>query len=138
ATQIEVDLPLLSSEQVVPNGKNSGWLSVVLKGDDLAGNPLLGGGDFGQALDLATLSIQRRSDTTINVDNIQLDREQGRLLAGHEHHFSFSLGDANSIESLDVIRLALLGETNDSACFIHYEPRFGDVDFDEECFMEAP
>lgn len=137
-TQLEVDLPLLSSEQVVPDGKNSGQLSVVLKGEDLAGNPLLGGGDFGQASDLATMSIQRRSDTTIDVDNIQLDREQGTLLAGHEHHFSFSLGDANSIASLEAIQLALLGETNDSACFIHYEPRFGEVDFDEECFIGAP
>jgi hypothetical protein len=137
-TQLEVDLPLLSSEQVVSGGKNSGRLSVVLKGADLAGNPLLGGGDFGEAFDLATLSIQRRSDTIIEVDNIQLDREQGQLLAGHEHHFSFSLGDANSIESLDAIRLALLGEANDSACFIHYEPRFGDVEFDEECFIGTP
>mgnify|MGYP001260253671 FL=1 len=136
--QLEVDLPLVGSEQVVPDGQNSGRLSVVLKGEDLAGNPLLGGGDFGQSSDLATLSVQRRSDTILDVDNIQLDRQQGQLLAGHEHHFSFSLGDANGIESLESISLALLGETNETSCFIHYEPRFGEVEFDEECFVGSP
>ena len=56
--------------------------------------------------------MQRRADTTVDVDNIGLNAVQGRLLAGHEHQFTFTLGDANGIESLESIRLALLGETN--------------------------
>ena len=40
-SELEVDLPLLSSESIVPNDANSGRLSVVLKGEDLAGNALL-------------------------------------------------------------------------------------------------
>ena len=78
--ELEVDLPLLSSENVVPDGTNAGRLSVVLKGEDLAGNPLQGGGSFGEANDLATLSVQRRADTTVDVDNIGLNAVQGRLL----------------------------------------------------------
>ena len=40
--ELEVDLPLMSSEQVVPDGTNTGRLSIVLKGEDLAGNALRG------------------------------------------------------------------------------------------------
>ena len=136
--EIEVDLPLLSSQSVVPDGKNTGRVSVVLVGEDLAGNSLLGGGDFGEANDLATISVQRRSDTVVEQEDIRLDRINNRLLAGHEHTLVFSLGDANSIASLDSLRLALLGEANESSCFIHYEPRFGGVDHDEACFIEQP
>ncbi|MAH41118.1 MAG: hypothetical protein CMO41_02585 [Verrucomicrobiales bacterium] len=136
--ELEVDLPLLSSESVVPDGANAGRLSIVLVGEDLAGNTLVGGGTFGEANDLATLSVQRRADTTVDVDNIGLDAVQGRLLAGHQHEFAFTLGDANGIQSLESIRLALLGEVNTSACFIHYEPRFGEMTYDEFCFAERP
>ena len=38
--ELEVDLPLLSSQSVVPDNKNAGRISVVLVGEDLAGNPL--------------------------------------------------------------------------------------------------
>ena len=118
--ELEVDLPLVASEQVVPDGANAGRMSVVLKGEDLAGNALEGGGDFGESTDLATVSVQRRADTVIDVDNIGLDRMEGRLLAGHEHRFTFTLGDANGIESLESLRLALFGEANESMCFIHH------------------
>ncbi len=136
--QLEVDLPLLSSQSVVPENKNIGRISVVLIGEDLAGNPLLGGGDFGESNDLATISVQRRSDTTVDRESIRMDQINNRLLAGHEHTFDFALGDANGIVSLDSLRLALLGEANQSSCFIHYEPRFGEVEFDEACFLEQP
>ena len=137
-SQLEVDLPLMSSEQAVPDGQTSGRLSIVLQGEDLAGNALEGGGDFGAANDLATLSVQRRADTTIDVESVHLDRVDGRLLAGHEHRFTFTLGDANTIESLEEIRVALLGESNQSACFVHYEPRFGEVRYDSSCFIGTP
>ncbi|MFZ8906778.1 MAG: hypothetical protein ACO2Y2_05420 [Poseidonia sp.] len=136
--ELEVDLPLLSSESIVPDGANAGRLSVVLNGKDLAGNSLVGGGSFGEDNDLATLSVQRRADTTVDVDNIALDAVQGRLLAGNEHRFTFTLGDANGIQSLESIRLVLLGEANPSACFIHFEPRFGELTYDESCFAIRP
>ncbi len=39
-SEMEVDLPLLSSLSVVPDSKNTGKISVVLVGEDLAGNAL--------------------------------------------------------------------------------------------------
>jgi hypothetical protein len=133
---IEVDLPLISSSQVLGGTAFEGRVSVVVKGQDLAGNPLLGGGNFGAADDLATMLVQQRADTT--VDEVQLDRLNGSLLAGHEHRFSFTLADANGLSSLDEIRLALLGEDHASSCFIHYEPRFAELMYDAGCFLEEP
>jgi hypothetical protein len=133
---IEVDLPFIASTSVLDGSAFEGRVSIVLKGQDLAGNPLLGGGDFGSQYDLATMYIQQRSDTT--VDEVQLDRSNGRLLAGHEHHFTFTLADANGLGSLDDVRLALLGENEASSCFIHYEPRFADITYDAGCFIEQP
>ena len=115
---------------------NAGRMSVVLKGEDLG--ELEGGGGFAESTDLATVSVQRRADTVIDGDNIGLDRMEGRLLAGHEHRFTFTLGDANGIESLESLRLALFGEANESMCFIHYEPRFAGLEYDEACFSEPP
>ena len=136
--QLEVDLPLLASEEAVPADRTVGRISLVLKGEDLAGNPLEGGGEYGEENDLATLSVQRRSDTIVDVESVQLDRVNGHLLAGHEHRFSFTLSDANTIGSLEELRLALLGETNETACFIHYEPRFETVAHDASCFEGTP
>ena len=136
--ELEVDLPLLSSLNVVPESAFEGRLSVVLKGEDLAGNPLLGGGDFGEASDAATIRVQRRADTTVGLDDFTLDTVQGHLLAGHLHQFSMSLSDGNGLESLERLELALLGENNDGVCFIHFEPRFGAIDYDEACFIEPP
>ena len=121
-SEMEVDLPLLSSLSVVPDSKNTGKISVVLVGEDLAGNALEGGGWFGEDHDLATISVQRRADTMVDPESISLDRINGKLLTGHEHHFDVALGDANGIASLDSLQLALIGESNQSACFIHYEP----------------
>ena len=135
---MEVDLPLVTSSSVLPNGAFSGRLSVVVRGQDLAGNPLLGGGGFGEANDLATVHVQQRADTVVAVEDLSLDTVSGRLLAGHEHRFTYTLADANGLSSLDAVKLALLGEANASSCFIHFEPRFGAVDHDETCFMDTP
>ncbi len=135
---IEVDLPLVASTTVLPTSAFSGRLSVVVKGQDLAGNPLVGGGTWGEANDLATVHVHQRADTTVEVEDITLDTVGGRLLAGHEHVFSYALADANGFASLDRVELALFGDTNASMCFIHYEPRFGEVSYDDACFIEPP
>ena len=137
-TSMELDLPLISTNNVVPNNAFTGKISVVLQGQDLAGNPLIGGGDFGEEGDLATLRVQQRADTTVDIEDLSLDRVNGQLLAGHEHRLRFSLSDANGLESLEVIQLALLGEQQPESCFIHFEPRFADITYDAPCFVEAP
>ena len=137
-TSLEVDLPLMASEDVVPNNAFEGRLSVVLRGQDLAGNPLQGGGEFGESSDLATVLVQRRSDTTVDLQTVSLDRVGGHLLPGHLHELSFVLSDANTIESLDALHVALFGEIDPLNCFIHYAPRFGEVTYDEGCFLEQP
>ncbi|RJU96597.1 MAG: hypothetical protein DWC10_06295 [Candidatus Poseidoniales archaeon] len=137
-TALEVDLPLIASTDIVPDGAFEGRLSVVVKGGDLAGNSLLAGGNFGESTDLATVIVQQRADTTADLDDILLDTVNGRLLAGHTHRFSYTLADANGLSSLDELQLFLVGEDQPEVCFVHYQPRFGDLTYDTDCFMQPP
>lgn len=138
STFIEVDLPLLASSDVLPNNAFEGKVSVVVKGKDLAGNALQGGGEFGEVNDLATVVVQQRADTTGDVEDVSLDHVNGRLLAGHAHKFAVTIADANSLASLDELQLFLLGEDRSTTCYIMYEPRFGGVTYDPDCFLEPP
>lgn len=138
STFIEVDLPLLASFDALPLNAFEGKVSVFVRGYDLAGNPLLGGGDVGEANDLATVIVQQRADTIGDVEDVSLNTVNGRLLAGHAHQFNVTIADANSLASLDELQLFLLGEDRSSSCFVTYEPRFGQVAYDTDCFIEAP
>ena len=137
-TQAEIDLPLLSWSSVTPSTTQEGRASIVVRGQDLAGNPLEGGGEFGEDTDLATILVQPRYDTIVDSELIHLDRVNETLLAGKNHSFSLTLSDANGLESLDELRLALFGRSNESSCFIHYEPRFSITTYDEACFIGSP
>jgi len=137
-TQAEVDLPLLSWSSVTSSTSEQGRASIVVRGQDLAGNPLEGGGEFGEETDLATILVQPRYDTLVDSELIQFDRVNETLLAGKNHSFSLTLSDANGLESLDELRLALLGRSNESSCYIHYEPRFAVTTYDEACFIGSP
>jgi hypothetical protein len=137
-TSVLIDLPLLPWQQILPAGQPSGTASIVVKGFDLAGNPLEGGGQFGEALDLATFEVQERYDTTIDTETVSFDLFQSQLLPGNEHTFAFTVIDGNGIESFDFIELALLSREQSEVCAITYEPRFQQVEYDEECFVAAP
>jgi len=137
-TSVLIDLPLLPWQQILPAGRPSGTASIVVKGFDLAGNPLEGGGQFGEALDLATFEVQERYDTTIDTETVSFDLFQSQLLPGNEHTFAFKVIDGNGIESFDFIEFALLSREQSEECAIKYEPRFQQVEYDEECFVAAP
>ena len=137
-TSVLIDLPLLPWQQILPAGQPSGTASIVVKGFDLAGNSLEGGGQFGEALDLATFEVQERYDTTIDTETVSFDLFQSQLLPGNEHTFAFTVIDGNGIESFDFIELALLSREQSEVCAITYEPRFQQVEYDEECFVAAP
>ena len=74
----------------------------------MAGNTLLGGGDFGEELDLATFEVQERMDASISAETLSFDLFQSHLLPGFQHTFSFDVTDGNGIDSFDAIELALL------------------------------
>ncbi len=136
-TNAIVDLPLLSWADIT-GGASSGRASVVIKAIDLAGNPLEGGGDYGEAYDLGTVHVQERYDTLINTETLSFDIMDGRLLLGREHQFIFSITDGNGINSLDALEFALLGREQSTSCFIEYQPRFDETLFDEACFELPP
>ncbi|HJL97656.1 MAG TPA: hypothetical protein QF401_05830 [Candidatus Poseidoniaceae archaeon] len=137
-TSAEIDLPHLSWQDILPAGRSLGKASIVVKGFDLAGNALLGGGEFGEQNDLATLQVQERFDTLIETESLSFDLYNSSLLIGNEHTFSFALTDANGIQSLDSIELALLSQDQSEICAIKYLPRFEQIIYDSNCFEISP
>ncbi len=137
-TVAEIDLPLLSWQDILPAGRSSGEASVFVDGFDLAGNALVGGGGAGADDDLATFQIQQRFDTLIDTESLTFDLYESSLLIGHEHHFGFTLTDGNGLESLDFIELALISRERTDECTFSYEPRFEQVIWDENCFEHSP
>ncbi len=137
-TMAEIDLPLLSWQDILPAGRPSGVASVFVEGFDLAGNPLVGGGAFGADFDLASFQVQQRFDTLIDTESLNFDLYNSSLLSGNEHQFSFTLTDGNGLESLDFIELALLSREEKNSCVLRYEPRFEQVLWDEACFEVSP
>ena len=137
-TSAEIDLPLLSWQEILPVGRPSGKASIVISGFDLAGNALLGGGSFGEQLDLATFQIQERYATLIDTETLSFDLYQSSLLIGNQHSFSFSITDGNGLSSLDYIELALLSREQSEDCAIKYYPRFETIVYDTTCFETPP
>jgi hypothetical protein len=132
-----IDLPIFSWLDV-RGSKESGRLSIFIETEDLAGNLLSGGGSFGEDHDLMTLLVQNQYTTFFDFDALDLDLINNQILPGHEHKLQFSLTDANGIESLDEIQLAILGRDDQEKCFIHHEPRFSVTDYDTSCFAISP
>lgn len=137
-TTAEIDLPLLSWQEILPAGRSSGKASIYVEGFDLAGNTLLGGGAFGSEQDLATFQVQQRFDTLIQTDSLTFDLYNSSLLIGYEHTFRFTITDGNGIESLDSFEFALLSRDQTEQCAIEYEPRFAIVNSDIDCFYSTP
>lgn len=137
-TTVEIDLPLLSWQDILPAGRPSGEASVFVEGFDLAGNALVGGGAFGGENDLATFQVQQRFDTLIETESLTFDLYDSVLFIGNEHNFSFTITDGNGIKSLDFIELSLLSREQNDECTLRYEPRFEQVLWDEFCFETPP
>ena len=137
STTATVDLPIFSWFDI-RGPYESGRLSIVIELVDLAGNTLVGGGDFGSELDLATIIVQNQYQTYLDVDSIDLDLIDKHIFPGYRHTLSFSITDANGIESIDKFEFAILGRNTEQQCFIHYSPRFAQVDFDQDCFVMQP
>ncbi len=135
---VEIDLPLLPWQQIRSPQLSSGKASIVIKGFDMAGNTLLGGGDFGEELDLATFEVQERMDTSINAETLSFDLFQSHLLPGFQHTFSFDVTDGNGIDSFDAIELALLTRDESEQCALNYKPRFNQLSYDNQCFGDKP
>lgn len=136
-TEAIVDLPLLPWIDIT-GGASSGRASVVIRAFDLAGNPLEGGGTYGESSDLGTVHVQERYDTFIDTSSMSFDAENGMLLLGHEHAFQFTLTDGNGLASLDSLAFALLGRDDVDTCHINYLPRFQNLEYDSECFETQP
>jgi len=132
-----IDLPILSWYDI-RGPFESGRLSIVIGTEDLAGNPLIGGGNFGESTDLATITVENQYPTYFDFDSLELDLVDQQILPGRQHTLAFSITDGNGIDSIDQFQLALLGRDLAESCNIHYSPRFSVTNFDENCFELEP
>ena len=132
-----VDIPAISWQEV-KGPFESGRLSVVLAIDDLAGNSLQNGGDFGELNDYATIIVQDQLQTLIHTSALSLDLIEGNILPANQHTFTYSFTDFNGIDSLDKISLALVGRASPDYCYIDYIPRLDEVHYDMDCFQSKP
>jgi len=104
---IRVDFPAVSLSMMDENDR----ISCYVVGGDYAGHSFVGGGAPGVENDLATMFVQTQSPTQLSLPSISLDRhEEMSLLMGMEHKFSFTLQDANGLESIDSIELDIAGD----------------------------
>ena len=137
-TSAEIDLPLMSWNEILEPTSQVGKASLVVYAYDLAGNPIQFGGSEGEESDAATFEVHRRSETLVQIDDFQFDIAGGHLLPGYLHSFTAVLTEGNGLESLDSIRFHLMSGDNLQSCFIHYLPRYNNLNFDESCFEERP
>ena len=135
--QAEVALPLLDVDSILQPGELQGRLSVVIAGYDLAGNPLQSGGSFGEAYDVATILVQPRQATLLDLNTVSLDTIDGYLFPGQDHRFGFDLIDGNGIDSLDSINIGLMNSLHED-CWINHTPRFNQTTADVNCFVAPP
>ena len=104
---IRVDFPAVSLSMMDEDDR----ISCYVAGGDYAGHSFVGGGGPGLENDLATMFVQTQSPTQLSLPSISLDRhEEMSLLMGIEHKFSFTLQDANGLESIDSIELDIAGD----------------------------
>ncbi|MGB1985513.1 MAG: hypothetical protein ACPHS8_03600 [Candidatus Poseidoniaceae archaeon] len=135
--QSEIDLPLLDVDAILRPGATQGRLSIVVTGFDLAGNPLQSGGTFGADNDAATVLVEPRQATLLDMNTLDLDTIGGHLFPGQEHHLRFDLIDGNGIESLDQITIGMMNSLHQD-CWINYSPRFQETTADVNCFALTP
>ena len=134
ATEATIDLPFIDGSNVPLSNEEVGWLDVYFEGLDLAGNPLVGGGNSSEPL--ARIHVQPRYSTWIGGESISLDRVDGFLLPGNTHTFNFTVSDDNGIDSIDMMRIVLSKDLG--ICDIEWTPWSGEIDHDVGCFIKPP
>ena len=134
ATEASIDLPFIDESNVPLPNEEVGWLDVYFEGFDLAGNPLVGGGNSAEPM--ARIHVQPRYSTWIAGESISLDRLDGFLLPGNTHRFNFTVSDDNGIESIDMMRIVLSKDLD--ICDIEWTPWSGEIKHDVGCFIKPP
>ena len=134
ATSAVIDLPLIDESSVPLANEENGWIDVFIEGNDLAGNPIVGGGNMDEAY--ARVHVQPRYSTWIDGQSLGLDSIDEYLLPGNTHRFNFTISDDNGIESIDLIRFDLINDKN--GCEIEWTPWNDEIVHDVGCFIKPP
>ena len=117
-----IELPPLN----VDGNENNAKVSLYVTGTDFVGLEFSNGGSPGLDNDLATVVTAINTMTELDYASLSLNTFDERLLLGQEHTLEMKLIEGNGIETIDEIRMQLLGSQKAPRGEIVFSPKTND------------
>ena len=117
-----IELPPLN----VDGNENNAKVSLYVTGTDFVGLEFANGGSPGLDNDLATVVTAINTMTELDYGSLSLDTSEERLLLGQEHTLDMKIIEGNGIETIDEIRIQLLGSQKAPRGEIIFSPKTND------------
>ena len=117
-----IDLPSIN----VDGNENNARVSIYLSGTDFVGLEFENGGGPGLENDFATVVTAINTMTELDYGSLTLDSADERLLLGQEHTLEMKIIEGNGIETIDEIRIQLLGNQKAPRGEIIFSPKTND------------
>ncbi len=117
-----IELPPLN----VDGNENNAKVSLYVTGTDFVGLEFSNGGSPGLDNDLATVVTAINTMTELDYASLSLNTFDERLLLGQEHTLEMKIIEGNGIETIDEIRMQLLGSQKAPRGEIVFSPKTND------------
>ena len=117
-----IELPPLN----VDGNENNAKVSLYVTGTDFVGLEFSNGGSPGLDNDLATVVTAINTMTELDYSSLSLNTFDERLLLGQEHTLEMNIIEGNGIETIDEIRIQLLGSQKAPRGEIIFSPKTND------------
>lgn len=114
-----IELPPIELE----GNENNAKVSLYVSGTDFVGLEFANGGGPGLGNDLATIVTAINTVTELDYSSLNLDTFEERLLLGQNHTLEMIITEGNGIETIDEIRIQLLGSQKAPRGEIVYSPK---------------
>ncbi len=117
-----IELPPLN----VDGNENNARVSLYISGTDYVGLEFMNGGSPGLNNDFATVVTAINTMTELDYGSLTLDTTDERLLLGQQHTLEMKIIEGNGIETIDEIRIQLLGNQKAPRGEIIFSPKSND------------
>ena len=114
-----IELPSID----LAGNENNARVSLYVSGTDFVGLEFANGGGPGLGNDLATIVTAINTATELDYSSLSLDTFDERLLLGQNHTLEMIITEGNGIETIDEIRIQLLGSQKAPRGEIVYSPK---------------
>ncbi|MBJ24270.1 MAG: hypothetical protein CMB64_06320 [Euryarchaeota archaeon] len=114
-----IELPSINLD----GNQNNAKVSLYVTGTDFVGLEFANGGAPGIENDLATVVTAINTMTELDYSSLNLDTFDDRLLLGQNHTLEMKITEGNGIETIDEIRIQLLGNQKAPRGEIIFSPK---------------